>query len=111
MATRSATGKRRMTQSEVIRHFAEKTGMKPADVKQLFNELNVLAAAEVESSGEFVVPGFGKLVKAQRKARQGRNPATGQVIEIPARTVLRFRIRKTLKAAALSGEPGKTETP
>lgn len=111
MATRSAKGKRRMTQSEVVRHFAEKTGMKPADVKQLFNELNVLAAAQVESSGEFVVPGFGKLVKTQRKARQGRNPATGQVIEIPARTALRFRVSKTLKAAALPGEPGKTETP
>ena len=111
MATRSAKGKRRMTQSEVIRHFAEKTGMKAANVKQLFNELNVLAAAEVESRGEFIVPGFGKLVKAERKARQGRNPATGQVIEIPSRTALRFRVSKRLKAAALPGEPGKIETP
>jgi DNA-binding protein HU-beta len=96
---------------QVVRHFAEKTGMKPAQVKQFFDELNMLAASEVKASGEFVIPGFGKLVKAQRKARQGRNPATGQVIEIPARTALRFRVTKTLKAAALPGEPGKIETP
>jgi DNA-binding protein HU-beta len=111
MATRSTTGKRRMTQAEVVRHFADKTGMKPADVKELFNKLNVLAAAEVEASGEFVVPGFGKLVKAERRARQGRNPATGQVVQIPARTALRFRVSKVLKAAALPGESTKTEIP
>src|ERR1043165_511701 len=111
MATRRAREKRRMTQSEVVRHFAEKTGMKPADVKQFFDKLNVLAAAEIKSSGEFVVPGFGKLVKAERKPRQGRNPATGEIIQIPARTTLKFRVSKILKAAALPGEPGKIENP
>jgi DNA-binding protein HU-beta len=100
-----------MTKSEVVRHFAEKTGMKPAQVKQFFDELNMFAAAEVEANGEFLVPGFGRLVKAERKARQGRNPATGEIIQIPARTALRFRVSKILKAAALPGEPGKIETP
>src|SRR5687767_5986549 len=74
MATKAATGKKRMTQSEVINHFAESTGMKRAQVKEFFEELSTLAAREVKSNGEFMLPGFGKLVKSERKAREGRNP-------------------------------------
>ena len=92
MAT--ATGKKRMTQSEVINHFAEKTGMKRAQVKEFFEEISNLAASEVKTNGEFVLPGFGKLVKSERKAREGRNPATGETIQIPAKTTLKFRVGK-----------------
>ena len=86
-----------MTQSEVINHFAEKTGMKRAQVKEFFEELSNLATSEVKTNGEFVVPGFGKLVLSQRKAREGRNPATGETIQIPAKTTLKFRVGKAMK--------------
>ena len=58
-----------MTQSDVINYFAERTGMKRAQVKQLFEDLANLATTEVKSNGEFVLPGFGKLVRSERKAR------------------------------------------
>ena len=56
-----------------------------------------LAAKEVKKNGEFTVPGFGKLVKTTRKAREGRNPATGAVIKIPAKTTVKFRLGKAMK--------------
>src|SRR5687767_14684994 len=96
MATKAA-GKKRMTQSEVFNHFAEKTGMKRGQVKEFFDELYNLASGQVKSNGEFVLPGFGKLVKSERKAREGRNPATGETIQIPAKTTLKFRVGKGMK--------------
>jgi DNA-binding protein HU-beta len=97
MATSAASGKKRMTQSEVLNHFAEKFGMKRAQAKELFDELANLAQSEVKSNGEFVLPGFGKLVLSERKAREGRNPATGETIQIPAKTTLKFRVGKGMK--------------
>lgn len=101
MATREASGNKRMTQSEVINHFAEKFGMKRAQAKELFEELGSLAQREVKTNGEFVLPGFGKLVRSERKAREGRNPATGETIQIPAKTTLKFRVGKGMKDAVL----------
>jgi DNA-binding protein HU-beta len=86
-----------MSQSEVFNHFAEKTGMKRAQVKELFEELANLAMREVKTNGEFVLPGFGKLVLSERKAREGRNPQTGETIQIPAKTTLKFRVGKGMK--------------
>jgi DNA-binding protein HU-beta len=60
-----------------------------------------MAYKEVKKSGVFVVPGLGKLVKVHRKARQGRNPATGATIQIPAKTVVKFRVAKAAKEAVL----------
>lgn len=90
-----------MTQSEVFNHFAEKSGMKRAQVKEFFDELYNLASSEVKTNGEFVLPGFGKLVKSERKAREGRNPATGETIQIPAKTTLKFRVGKSMKDSVL----------
>jgi DNA-binding protein HU-beta len=59
-----------------------------------------LAYSEAKK-GEFAVPGLGKLVKQKRKARLGRNPATGAEIKIPAKTVLKFRVAKAVKDAVL----------
>lgn len=97
MATKAASGKKRMTQSEVINHFAEKFSMKRAQAKELFDEIASLAQNEVKTNGEFVLPGFGKLVLSERKAREGRNPATGETIQIPAKTTLKFRVGKGMK--------------
>jgi len=95
MATKA--GKKRMSQSEVVNHIAEKFELKRAQVKELFEELATLASSEVKSSGEFVLPGFGKLVLSERKAREGRNPQTGDTIQIPAKTTLKFRLGKSIK--------------
>lgn len=96
MATKAAS-KKRMTQSEVLNHFAEKFDMKRTQVKEVFDELATLAGSEVKKNGEFVLPGFGKLVLSERKAREGRNPQTGETIQIPAKTTLKFRVSKGMK--------------
>jgi DNA-binding protein HU-beta len=100
MAT-TAAGKKRMTQSEVINHFAEKFDLKRTQAKEIFDELANLASQEVKDNGEFVLPGFGKLVRSERKAREGRNPATGDTIQIPAKTTLKFRVGKGMKDSIL----------
>ena len=99
MASKAA--KKRMTQSEVVNHFAEKFEMKRAQAKELFDELANLASEEVKRNGEFTLPGFGKLVLSERKAREGRNPATGEAITIPAKTTLKFRLGKAMKDAVV----------
>lgn len=88
-----------MTQSDTINHLADKTGLKKSEAKEFFNALAELATSEVKKNGEFTIPGFGKLVKTQRKAREGRNPATGKPIKIPAKTTVKFRIGKSMKDA------------
>ncbi|MCD9185785.1 MAG: HU family DNA-binding protein [Pyrinomonadaceae bacterium] len=90
---------KRLTQTEIIGSLAETSGLKKADVKGLFDALADLAASEVKKNGEFTLPGFGKLVKATRKAREGRNPATGKPIKIPAKTTVKFRLGKAMKDA------------
>lgn len=92
---------RRMGKSELFSHFAERFEMKRAQVRDLFDELTRLSEKELKRSGEFVLPGMVKLVKQQRKARMGRNPATGEPIKIPAKTVVKARIAKQLKDAVL----------
>jgi DNA-binding protein HU-beta len=88
-----------MTQTEIVNALAETSGLKKADVKGLFDATAELAAKEVKKNGEFTLPGFGKLVKTTRKAREGRNPATGDVIKIPAKTTVKFRLGKAMKDA------------
>lgn len=100
----AATAAKRMTQTEIINQLAEKSGMKKADAKEFFNTLAALATAEVKKNGEFTLPGFGKLVKATRKAREGRNPATGDTIKIPAKTTVKFRLGKAMKDAIGGGK-------
>ena len=90
----------RMTQTEIVNTLAESSGLKKTDVKGLFDAIADLASKEVKKNGEFTLPGFGKLVKATRKAREGRNPATGQPIQIAAKTTLKFRVGKGMKDAA-----------
>ncbi|CAN5704474.1 HU family DNA-binding protein [soil metagenome] len=98
MAAATTTNKR-MTQTKIIDHLADKTGVKKSDAKEFFNALSALATSEVKKNGEFTLPGFGKLVKVKRKAREGRNPATGQPIKIPAKTTVKFRLGKAMKDA------------
>ncbi len=89
----------RLTQTEIVNTLAESSGLKKTEVKSLFDAIAALATAEVKKNGEFTLPGFGKLVKATRKAREGRNPATGATIKIPAKTTVKFRLGKAMKDA------------
>ncbi|MEO7674044.1 MAG: HU family DNA-binding protein [Pyrinomonadaceae bacterium] len=89
----------RLTQTEIVNTLAESSGLKKTEVKAMFDSIAALATAEVKKNGEFTLPGFGKLVKATRKAREGRNPATGATIKIPAKTTVKFRLGKALKDA------------
>ena len=91
-----------MTKSQLFGALAEKTGLAKKDVVAVLDALVVLAYSEVKgSSGEFTLPGLGKLVKKHRAARMGRNPATGASIQIAAKTVLKFRVAKAAKEAVL----------
>jgi DNA-binding protein HU-beta len=91
----------KMTKSQMIAALAEKTGLSKKDVAAFLDSLTEMAYKEVKGAGEFAVPGIGKLVKMHRKARTGRNPATGAEIQIPAKTVVKFRVAKAAKEAVL----------
>ena len=90
-----------MGKSELFSHFAERFEVKRTQAREFFDELAQLAEKELKKSGEFVLPGMVKLVVQKRKARMGRNPATGEAIKIPAKTVVKARITKQLKDAVL----------
>jgi len=90
-----------MGKSELFAHFAERFEIKRVQAREFFDELAVLAEKELKRSGEFVLPGMVKLVVQKRKARMGRNPATGEQIKIPAKTVIKARIVKQMKDAVL----------
>jgi DNA-binding protein HU-beta len=89
-----------MTKTQTIAALAEKTGLTKAQTAQFMEELAKLAY--VEAKNGFTLPGIGKLVLVNRKARMGRNPATGEPIQIPAKTVVKFRVAKVCKESVLS---------
>lgn len=90
-----------MTKSHMLQALAESCGMSKKEVATVIEKMTELAYKEVRGSGEFVIPGVGKLVKVNRAARLGRNPATGEQIQIPAKTVVKFRVAKAAKEAVL----------
>ncbi len=86
-----------MTKSQLAAHFADKFGMSKKQANEVLDEIAAVAVAQTKKAGAFTLPGVGKLVKAHRKARMGRNPATGAAIKIPAKTVVKFRVAKAAK--------------
>jgi DNA-binding protein HU-beta len=90
-----------ITKAQLVGELAEKLGATKKDVGGFFDTLSDIACKETKKKGEFTLPGFGKLVLAKRKARIGRNPATGEEIKIKAKTVVRFRVAKACKDAIL----------
>lgn len=89
-----------MTKTQTVASLAEKTGLSKAQASRFLEELANLAYAEAKNG--FTLPGIGKLVLVNRKARLGRNPATGETIQIPAKTVVKFRVAKVCKESVLS---------
>ncbi len=88
-----------MTKAQLVTRLAEKTEISKKQVSALLEELAAVACKEAKNG--FTIPGIGKLVVVQRKARMGRNPATGEAIKIPAKRALKFRIAKAAKDAVL----------
>jgi DNA-binding protein HU-beta len=89
-----------MTKAAIADALAKKTGVTKKVAVQFLDELAGLACKEAKNM--FVLPGLGKLVLVQRKARKGRNPATGAIIDIPAKKVVKFRVAKAVKDAILA---------
>jgi DNA-binding protein HU-beta len=88
-----------MTKSAIIAHLAQKTSLSKKQIADVMDQLQMLAVKEAKNV--FVVPNMGRLVLANRKARMGRNPQTGEPIKIPAKRVVKFRLAKSLKDAVL----------
>ncbi len=91
--------KKPMSKGQVASHFAEKFDMPKKKANEIIDGLAALAISETKKSGSFTIPGIGKLVISKRKARMGRNPATGEAIKIPAKTVVKMRLGKAAKEA------------
>ncbi len=88
-----------MTKSQIVAGVAEATGITK---KQAVAAVEALVAMAYKGAKNgFTVPGLGKLVLVNRKARMGRNPATGETIKIPAKRVVKFRVAKACKDAIL----------
>ena len=98
-----ASAKKPMTKTQIMSTLADKTDLAKKQATAVVEELVQLAYNQAKVG--FTVPGLGKLVVVKRKARMGRNPATGESIKIPAKTVLKFRIAKAAKDAVV---PPKT---
>ena len=90
-----------LTKSQTMDALASELEISKKEATAFVETFVNLAYSEAKKSGEFTVPGLGKLVKQKRKARMGRNPATGETIKIPAKTVVKFRISKAAKDAIL----------
>ena len=90
-----------MTKTELQSALAEATQTDKKTAGVFLHTLSAIAYKDTKKSGEFVVPGFGKLVKQKRKARIGINPKTQQKIKIPAKTVVKLRVAKAAKDGVL----------
>ena len=87
-----------LSKAKVVSYLAKKVGTSKKTAALFLEELFKLAVKEAKGgAGKFVIPGIGRVVKAHRKARMGRNPQTGQAIKIKAKTVVKFRVAKAAK--------------
>ncbi len=92
----------KMTQSQLVKKLAEATGTNNKSTKSFLESYASIAIEETKNNGLFVLSGIGRLVLVQREARNGRNPATGETIRIPAKKVVKFRVAKSVKDALLT---------
>ena len=88
-----------MTKTALVRSMAEKLQLTNKQSATFLELLAETAVKETKKNGVFIIPGLGRLVKAERKARMGRNPQTGEPIKIRAKTVVKFRVAKAAKDA------------
>jgi DNA-binding protein HU-beta len=93
--------KKLMAKGQIVTYLAEKFEISKKTAASIIDEYAALAIAETKKKGAFVLPGIGKSVLVKRKARTGRNPATGEPIKIPAKTVVKIRPAKAFKDAII----------
>jgi DNA-binding protein HU-beta len=86
-----------MTRTELIAALADQAGMEKKDSKVFLESLTTLVETTIKAGGEVPLKGLGKFKVQRRQARMGRNPATGEAIQIPAKTVVKFTVAKALK--------------
>jgi DNA-binding protein HU-beta len=86
-----------MTQSQFVKEVADAAGVPTKVAKMMVTFYAETAINQTKKNGVFTLPGIGKLVRVERKARMGRNPATGESIKIPAKKVVKFRVAKAVK--------------
>jgi DNA-binding protein HU-beta len=98
---------KRMTQTQLVREIAGNCGVNNKVAKQFIENYADIAVRETKKNGVFVIPGIGRLVRVERKARTGRNPATGEAIKIPAKKVVKFRVAKSVKDAIVPPKKSK----
>jgi DNA-binding protein HU-beta len=91
-----------LSKSHIAASIAEKAQISKKTASEILDHLAELAHKNAKNS--FTLPGIGKLVLVNRKARTGRNPATGETIQIPAKKVVKFRVAKAAKDAILAGK-------
>ena len=90
---------KKITQSQLIKELATAAEISNKAAKAVIDGYAAIAVRETKKTGVFVLPGVGRLVRVDRKARMGRNPATGEAIKIPAKKVVKFRVAKVVKDA------------
>ena len=88
-----------MTQTQIVQALADGCEIPKKTAKGMMDHLAQTVISEVKKNGMFVIPGIGRLVRVDRKARMGRNPATGEAIKIAAKKVVKFRVAKAAKDA------------
>ena len=88
-----------MTQTQLVKELADAVEVPKKTAKTFLATFAELAVRETKKNGVFVIPGLGRLVRVERKARMGRNPATGEAIKIPAKKVVKFRVAKAVRDA------------
>ena len=86
-----------LTKTQLVRAMAEKVGINNKQSAAYLEALADTAIKETKKTGVFVVPGLGRLKKVNRKARMGRNPQTGEPIQIKAKTTAKFYLSKAVK--------------
>jgi len=92
---------KRLTKSQLMAAMAETWGVSKKEAEERYDQLVELIYSEIRRAGEIMLPGLGKMAKKHRAARMGRNPATGETIQIAAKTVLKFGVNKAAKDALL----------
>ena len=92
---------KRLTKSQIMAELASRWNVSKREAEEKYEHFVKLAYEEIKRAGEFVMPGFGKMAKKHRAARQGRNPATGATIQIPAKTVVKFSVAKAAKESLM----------
>ena len=96
-----------MTQTKLVQELAGAGEVTNKVARAILDKLATTAIAEVKKNGVFVLPGIGRLVRVDRKARMGRNPATGEAIKIAAKKVVKFRVAKSAKDSIVPPKKAK----